>query len=62
MRETTAGLPNTCSRCGRDPGPSWYAASEDAALAGQGVCADCHAPSPSAAPDPEPPSVPRRRR
>ena len=41
MAETTVGLPNTCCQCGADPGPAWYAANDDAALAGQGTCAAC---------------------
>jgi hypothetical protein len=39
--ETRAGLPNTCSKCGEDPGPSWFAANDDAAQAGQGLCPSC---------------------
>jgi hypothetical protein len=39
--ETRVGLPNTCSKCGNDPGPSWFAANTDAAQAGQGFCPKC---------------------
>ena len=39
--ETRVGLPNTCAKCGSDPGPSWFAANDDAAQAGQGVCPAC---------------------
>lgn len=41
MIETHLGLPNTCSRCGRPAGPTWWADTVDAARAGQGLCADC---------------------
>lgn len=41
LKETRVGLPNTCSECGADPGPSWFAANDDAALAGKGLCSSC---------------------
>jgi hypothetical protein len=38
---TAAGLPNSCSVCGRViAGDLWYARSEDAARSGGGFCAD----------------------
>mgnify|MGYP003431050622 CR=1 FL=1 len=54
--ETRRGLPNTCCVCGKDPGESWFAASEDQAIAGQGRCARC-APMP-VDPQPAEPDVP----
>lgn len=39
--ETRVGLPNTCSKCGKDPGGSWFAPNEDVAQAGGGLCASC---------------------
>lgn len=39
---TRAGLPNSCCSCGKDSLPYWFAPSDDAALAGQGLCEDCH--------------------
>ena len=39
--ETRAGLPNTCSQCGKEPGDSWFATSDDAARSGAGVCSSC---------------------
>lgn len=39
--ETTVGLPNTCSSCGGDPGPTWFAIHEDEARAGGGKCRKC---------------------
>jgi hypothetical protein len=41
LKETRAGLPNTCSECGKDVGPSWFAPNDDAAAAGGGVCTEC---------------------
>jgi hypothetical protein len=41
LTETRVGLSNTCSKCGADPGPSWFAANDDAAQAGQGLCPSC---------------------
>jgi len=37
----SVGLPNTCSGCGKDPGPFWYAANKDMARSGQGLCDKC---------------------
>jgi ribosome-binding protein aMBF1 (putative translation factor) len=42
--ETDAGLPNTCSVCGKDPGATWYARNRDEARSGLGVCKDCAFP------------------
>lgn len=39
--ETTAGLPNTCSNCGKPAGKRWYAENVDQARSGLGLCADC---------------------
>lgn len=41
MEMTTAGLPNTCSRCGHECRDWWWAAGQQAALAGLGLCAEC---------------------
>lgn len=38
--ETTAGLPNTCAGCGKPAGPTWWAANDDQAIAGQGFHPD----------------------
>lgn len=39
MIETRAGLPNSCTVCGRMmPGPTWWAAHVDAARSGLGMC------------------------
>jgi len=41
MIETRAGLPNSCSVCGRMmPGPTWWARDVDAARSGLGMCED----------------------
>ena len=43
MQKTVAGLPNSCSVCGkpltREDG--WYAEHDDAARSGGGMCANC---------------------
>jgi len=40
--ETTRGLPNTCTKCGKPiKGGKWFAKSDDHARAGQGYCAKC---------------------
>ena len=44
MQETKAGLPNTCSQCGANPGATWYARHNDAARSGQGLCKSCAFP------------------
>lgn len=44
MIETRRGLPNTCSQCGEQAGPTWWAENVDAARAGQGLCRDCAFP------------------
>jgi len=41
MIETSAGLPNTCSECGTDPGATWFAENEDQARSGGGLCKNC---------------------
>jgi hypothetical protein len=41
LKETRAGLPNTCSKCGKEVGASWFAANDESALAGAGLCANC---------------------
>ncbi len=39
MIKTMRGLPNSCSQCGKPIKEGyWYAANEDAAFAGQGIC------------------------
>ena len=49
MQKTVAGLPNSCSVCGkaltREDG--WYAEHDDAARSGVGICADCNALKPT---------------
>ena len=45
MVKTTAGLPNTCSKCGKKPGEAWFAPHEDAARSGQGLCTECATPT-----------------
>lgn len=42
--KTNAGLPNTCSVCGGDPGATWWAPNDDQARAGQGKCDACANP------------------
>lgn len=45
MIQTSAGLPNSCSQCGkRIVNGMWWAEHVDAARTGSGVCDDCHAP------------------
>ena len=41
LKETRVGLPNTCSECGADVGPSWFAPNDDVARSGGGRCASC---------------------
>lgn len=41
MRQTSRGLPSTCSSCGVDCVGQWYAEHDDAARAGKGFCASC---------------------
>jgi hypothetical protein len=41
MIETTRGLPNTCSICGRPCDVTWWANNIDQARAGGGVCTKC---------------------
>jgi hypothetical protein len=42
---TKAGLPNSCSNCGRpvDPSEGWYAEHDDGAKAGDALCGTCEA-------------------
>ncbi len=44
MIETKVGLPNTCSRCGTNPGETWFAPHVDAARAGHAFCRACAFP------------------
>lgn len=46
MINTIAGLPNSCSRCGKKCTAElgWYAENIDAARAGGGICSDCAMP------------------
>lgn len=46
MDKTKRGLPNTCSKCGAPCGDEWYAANEEAARAGLGLCEKCANPPP----------------
>ncbi len=39
--QTNAGLPNTCSGCGQNPGSHWFAANIDDAIAGIAFCGAC---------------------
>lgn len=57
MIRTHAGLPNSCSQCGKPiSAEMWWATSDDAARAGAGVCDACQAPPvptpPTARPEP----------
>ena len=45
--ETEAGLPNTCSKCGKPVEGKWFAESVDHARAGLGLCAECANPKPA---------------
>lgn len=50
MIQTSVGLPNTCSRCGKRCTGQWWAEHEDAARAGAGLCDGCAQPAVPAAP------------
>ncbi len=41
MIETKIGLPNTCCKCGKNPGETWFAPHVDAARSGHGFCHAC---------------------
>lgn len=56
MKETAKGLPNTCTRCARKAGPTWWANNDDEAIAGLGVCHECHAAEVAATPPPDVPT------
>lgn len=49
MLKTKAGLPNTCSNCGKQV-VEWYAPSIDMARSGNGLCEKCAFPEPPAQP------------
>ncbi|MCI0363681.1 MAG: hypothetical protein L0219_07340 [Phycisphaerales bacterium] len=53
--KTSRGLPNTCSNCGGDPGAFWFAANDDQARAGQGLCKDCAYPKAEKSEEKQPP-------
>jgi len=61
MKQTSAGLPNTCSRCGQPAGEQWWAENDEQAQAGQGVCDTCHQPPKKAAPKPKRKTTTRRQ-
>lgn len=42
MIQTTAGLPNRCTRCGAGPLTTWWAETVDHARAGIGYCDTCN--------------------
>lgn len=42
MKKTSAGIPNTCTMCGKPQAAAWYAKNEDEAIAGIGYCEQCN--------------------
>ena len=61
MKQTTVGLPNTCSQCGQLAEPHWYAPNEDAARAGAGICESCKNPAPKKPAKEEKPKKPEAK-
>jgi hypothetical protein len=61
MKQTQAGLPNSCWKCGADNLEHWYAIDDETAAAGKGICEACFNPAPVVEEQPAPEVKPARR-